>query len=157
MFSRCNFTTIMRCDLQRLSSPSSVPIRWVSLLKPGTCLFNFIMTLHLCVQSSEDYERKRKRVFIWTKCLGGPHPSFLDSLSPFGSFYLSMASKGTISHTITKVLQKLQHTDILAEEEDFLVITDEDLEVSVEENKISRYVKILVDKEINIQNIRRCL
>lgn len=47
--------------------------------------------------------------------------------------------------------------DIIAEEEHFLIITDEDLEVSMEENKTNRYGKILADKEINIRNVRRCL
>lgn len=54
-------------------------------------------------------------------------------------------------------MQKLQHAEILDEEEDFLVITNEDLEAKVEENKNSYYGKILVDREVNIQNIWRCL
>lgn len=106
------------------------------------------------MKSTEDLERKRKSVFIWTKYLGGPHPPFFSSPSSFCLIHLNMPSNNTISHTMMEVIQKLQDTDILVEEEDFLVITDEDLEAHVEENKISCYGKILVDKALNIQNIR---
>lgn len=37
------------------------------------------------------------------------------------------------------------------------MITEDDLEVSVEENRNSCYGKILFETELNIQNIRRCL
>lgn len=43
------------------------------------------------------------------------------------------------------------------DKDDFLVITKDDLEVSLEENRNSCYGKISSDQELNIQNIRRCL
>lgn len=58
---------------------------------------------------------------------------------------------------MTELLQKLQHTDILAEEEDFRLITEDDLEASVEESQLNYYGKLLVEHEINILNIRRSL
>lgn len=68
-----------------------------------------------------------------------------------------MIGKYFISHTMPEVMEKLQHVAIVEDEDDFLVITDEDLEASVQENRNSCYGKILVEKELNIQNIRRCL
>lgn len=86
-------------------------------------------------------------------CLGGPHPPFLVFLIFLVSLFWIMVSKGSISHTMIGVLQKLQHTDILAKEENFLVITNGDLGASMEETKTSCYGKILVDKKMNIQNV----
>lgn len=96
-------------------------------------------------------------VFIWTWLLGGPHPPISHQIAFCLVKFFSMNTKTTISHTMTEVMQKLQHTDDLDKEEDFLVITDEDLEARVEESKKSCYGKIMVDQELNIQNIRRSL
>lgn len=54
-------------------------------------------------------------------------------------------------------MEKLQHTVTLVEEDDFLLITDENLEACAEENHNSCFGKLFVDKEIHILNIRRCL
>lgn len=68
-----------------------------------------------------------------------------------------MSSKNFIFHTMTEVMAKFQHADLVNEEEDFLVITEEDLEANLEENRNSCYGKIMAEREPNIQNIKHCL
>lgn len=71
---------------------------------------------------------------------------------------LSMAKQfSSLSHSMSEVLEKLQLVEAIEEESDFLVISEEDLEASVEEHRNSCYGKFLVDHELNILNIRRCL
>lgn len=58
---------------------------------------------------------------------------------------------------MTEVMAKLQQANLIDQDEDFLVITSEDLEASLVENRNSCFGKIMVEREPNIQNIRRCL
>lgn len=58
---------------------------------------------------------------------------------------------------MAEVVAKLQHSDLVDDEEDFLVITKEDLEASLDENRNSCFGKVLAVREPNIQSIRRCL
>lgn len=56
-----------------------------------------------------------------------------------------------------ELMAKLQQVDLANEEEDFLVITEEDLEASLKENRNSCFGKIVAEREPNIQTMRRCL
>lgn len=89
-------------------------------------------------------------LFIWTKKLGGPHPPFVVALSFLWLYHILMSGKHFISHTMSEVMQKFQQAEIVDDNEDFLFITEEDLEASVEENHNSCYGKMLADRELYI-------
>lgn len=57
---------------------------------------------------------------------------------------------------MVEVMDKLQHMVTLVEEDDFLFIIKEDLKASAEKNRNSCFSKILVDKELHVQNIKCC-
>lgn len=70
---------------------------------------------------------------IWTTLICFPHPPLLLSLCH--RFSLSaMVHSNPNPCSLSEIMQKLQHAELIKEEEDFLLITDEDLEASLEKN-----------------------
>ena len=92
---------------------------------------------------------------LWTKLLGGPHP--FKTLVTIFPLSLAMEHRNPFSNSISKIMEKLQKADIINEEEDFLILTEDNLAATVEENRNSCFGKIIVEKEINIQNVCKCL
>lgn len=126
------------------------PIQPSCLIHAGMYLLRLTIMIHCKFKKLHRcLKKQREGVFIWTDCLGGPHPPF-ELSKTFILSHFDMNRQNPISHTLTEIMQKLQHFDIINNEEDFLVIN---LEASVEESKNSCFWKILVEKEINIQNV----
>lgn len=133
---------------------ASVPIEWSSLISSGMdpSLLNSMITCNIPGLYG-DLRVQWRPVLIWTDFLSMPQPPLALQFLPLFSL-LIMFRQNPLSNTMSEIVQKLQHADMINDEEDFLVITEEDLEASMEENKTSCY---MVDKQVNIQTIRRCL
>lgn len=84
------------------------------------------------------------------KLLGGPqYPPIVEFFNSIWCIPSLMTGKYCISHTMSKVMEKLQQAEIVDDVENFLIITEEDLEASVEENRNSCHGKILAERERN--------
>lgn len=151
-------SVIISQDFTLQLPPLAAPIWMVTVTAPCKISISFIMSMHLWGQSSTASIRSNFCLYN-----SSPH-SRSDFLRYYWLLWLPhfftleiMSSSNPIHHTMIEVLQKLQRSDILAEEEEFMVITEADLEASVEKMKNSCFEKILVDKELNILSVRRCL
>lgn len=72
-------------------------------------------------------------------------------------FPFFVAGKMNNQNTFEKVLARLQNAEIVEDEEDFLLLSSEDVAASEDEQRQSCFGKLISDRELNIHSLRRCL